>query len=397
MNVHFEGFRQEGLVFINAAQAEQLRHVWVRSEDVLFNITGASIGRVTTAPPEMEGARVNQHVCIIRPTEVLVPKFLSYFLATPEQQALIKSNQVGGTRQAITKAMLLNWQIPLPSGYEQRLIVELLDQAYTVRRQRLEADTLWLRILPALFHRIFGDPTRNEGAWPVEPLGRSLAAIESGWSPICESRPAQNEEWGVLKLGAVTTNHYLDSENKALPAVLTPEPRLEVKKGDLLFSRKNTIELVGACAFVFETQPRMLLPDLIFRLRLRDDSQLHPLFLWGLLTNSGMRSAIQALAGGSAGSMPNISKGRLEGLMIQKPPFSLQEQFAGLVEHVHENTVSAEATRNTIEKLFEAMLHRAFTGKLTARWRERHMNEILEEMEQQPRYLHGDERASCLN
>ena len=66
MNVHFGGFRETGLVFLNDAQAKQLSNVIVEPDDVLLNITGASIGRVTTAPSAMAGARVNQHVTIIR-------------------------------------------------------------------------------------------------------------------------------------------------------------------------------------------------------------------------------------------------------------------------------------------------------------------------------------------
>jgi type I restriction enzyme S subunit len=103
-----------------------------------------------------------------------------------------------------------------------------------------------------------------------------------------------------------------------------------------------------------------------------------------------MRPAIQALASGSAGSMPNISKGRLEGLMIQKPPFPLQQQFADLVQRVHENTIAGEATRAKLKRLFQTILHRAFTGELTARWREAHMKELLAEMEEQARYLNSN-------
>ena len=129
MNVHFEGFRRKGLVFIDNEEAAQLDHVTVQPDDVLFNITGASIGRVTTAPADMAGARVNQHVCILRTTDVLLPRFLAYYMGTPAQQAVLNSNQIGGTRQAVTKAMLLDWTVLLPAPKEQRRIVELLEQA----------------------------------------------------------------------------------------------------------------------------------------------------------------------------------------------------------------------------------------------------------------------------
>jgi type I restriction enzyme S subunit len=69
MNVVFFGFKREGLAYLDERQAAGLENVEVRSGDILLNITGASIGRVTIAPSDMDGARVNQHVCIIRPVD----------------------------------------------------------------------------------------------------------------------------------------------------------------------------------------------------------------------------------------------------------------------------------------------------------------------------------------
>ena len=80
MNVHLSGFKKDGLVYIDSDEAEKLDHVTVQPGDILLNITGASIGRVTTAPESLAGARVNQHVCIIRPKPEIFSPFLAYFL-----------------------------------------------------------------------------------------------------------------------------------------------------------------------------------------------------------------------------------------------------------------------------------------------------------------------------
>ena len=76
MNVHFDGFKYDRLAYLDDAQARALDAVEVRANDVLLNITGAAIGRVTVTPARMDGARVNQHVCIIRPKPELNPSFL---------------------------------------------------------------------------------------------------------------------------------------------------------------------------------------------------------------------------------------------------------------------------------------------------------------------------------
>jgi type I restriction enzyme S subunit len=128
MNVHFAGFVRDGLAFLTDEQANKLKGVIVKAEDVLLNITGASIGRVTTAPKDMDGARVNQHVCIVRPTTEILPAFLQLFLASPVVQNLIADVQVGATREALTKGMIEQFEIPVPSVAEQRRIVAKVDQ-----------------------------------------------------------------------------------------------------------------------------------------------------------------------------------------------------------------------------------------------------------------------------
>lgn len=132
MNVHSTGFRFDGLAFIDDAEARKLDHVIVTADDVLLNITGASIGRVTTAPASLAGARVNQHVCIIRPDNELVSTFLAMFLASPDEQSRIMNVQVGATRQALTKAMVMNWEVPVPPLADQTRIVADVERRLSV-------------------------------------------------------------------------------------------------------------------------------------------------------------------------------------------------------------------------------------------------------------------------
>jgi len=131
LNVHFDRFRREGLAFLDDGQAEELKNVEVRQGDVLLNITGASIGRVTQAPPDLDGARVSQHVCIIRPIEDLLPAFLRWYLASPSQQSLINREQTGATRQGLTKEKILNFIVPVPSLTEQRRIVAKIEELFS--------------------------------------------------------------------------------------------------------------------------------------------------------------------------------------------------------------------------------------------------------------------------
>lgn len=128
MNVHFGKFVRDGLVFIDDQQAAKLDHVTVEAGDVLLNITGASIGRVTVAPDDMAGARVNQHVAIVRSNGELLPRFLQLFLASPTVQDMIDEVQVGATREALTKGMIERFEVPVPTPPAQLRLVERVDQ-----------------------------------------------------------------------------------------------------------------------------------------------------------------------------------------------------------------------------------------------------------------------------
>jgi type I restriction enzyme S subunit len=247
---------------------------------------------------------------------------------------------------------------------EQRRIAEVLDKAEALRAKRRAALAQLDSLTQSLFLDLFGDPVVNSKKWDRRPFSELLEAIDSGWSPVCLDRPATGGEWGILKLGAVTRCEYNALENKALPANEEPDPSIEVKAGDLLFTRKNTYELVAACAFVRATPPKLMMSDLIFRLRIKDNAPVDKVFLQNLLVYPSKRSAIQKLAAGSSGSMPNISKARLLTVLIELPPLDLQREFARRVTAVEKLKTAQRAALAELDALFASLQHRAFRGEL---------------------------------
>ena len=127
MNVVFFGFKRAGLAYLDDAQAAALANVEVRADDVLLNITGASIGRVTVAPTWVDGARVNQHVCIVRTGGAIEPRLLAAYLSSPAMQTQIAGDHYGMTRQALTKAQILGFFVPVPPINEQQRIADKLN------------------------------------------------------------------------------------------------------------------------------------------------------------------------------------------------------------------------------------------------------------------------------
>ncbi|MBX4963976.1 MULTISPECIES: restriction endonuclease subunit S [Rhizobium] len=250
-------------------------------------------------------------------------KWLAYALRSSRIRTLNKAAAVPGLNRndAYLEPVLL------PPLAEQKRIAAILDKADQLHQKRRQAITFLDNLTQSIFLEMFGDPVCNPKSYPTLPLADLLSEIQSGWSPSCLDRPAVDGEWGVLKLSAVTSGTFRSDEQKALPPELAPRTKLEVRKGDILFTRKNTYDLVAACAWVDNVRPKLMISDLIFRLVIRDPGVLAPAFLWATLTNPNFRRQVQALAGGAAGSMPNISKERLRAVEIPLPNALFQHNF----------------------------------------------------------------------
>ena len=321
----------------------------------------ATIGR--TAILGVDGT-TNQAIAGLTPhdPEILLPKYLRRYLDSTVEQL---TSQARGVAQVnINSKILKEIEIPLPPSNAQRSVLEILDQADELRAKRQQAITLLDDLARSIFLDMFGDPVSNMHRWPVVILGDLLSGITSGKSPICLDRSAGVGEWGVLKLGAITKCVYQPSENKALPLNTPPDERYEVHSGDVLFSRKNTRQLVAASVFVKETPAKLLLPDLIFRFEIREDAPLIPRYLHRLLIQSSQRRKIQDLAGGSAASMLNISKNRLSRVEIPLPPADLQVEFSDRIIMVEQLTELHHADLWALDHLFGSLQARAFCNEL---------------------------------
>lgn len=310
-----------------------------------------------------EEACINQHIFKVIPDRRIVdPDYLRRALEA--SLTSMEREAHGATMKHITRDRFLAVRIPLPGLPEQRRIAAILDKADALRAKRREGIAKLDQLLQSVFLDMFGDPVSNPKRWPRVHFADLLDRIESGSSPVCLNRQREDHEWGVLKLGAVTRCVFDATENKALPADAPIDPRLEVRKGDLLFSRKNTYELVAACAYVSKTPSKLLLPDLIFRLCLKDSAPICPRYLQALLTHPRKRKQMQSLAGGSAGSMPNISKAKLNAASIELPPLPLQQQFAFIAGQIEHQKSRFQQSTGGLLALFASLQNRAFSGTL---------------------------------
>lgn len=150
LNVHDRRFKKKNLAFLNDEQAQKLENVIVEKNDVLLNITGASIARSCIAPSEYLPARVNQHVTIIRiESDEISCHFLSYLLTSKpyKEKLLFTGDQAGATRQALTKSQIQDFLIFFPAVSEQKIIVEKLA---SIESQVISLEAIYQQKLTAL-------------------------------------------------------------------------------------------------------------------------------------------------------------------------------------------------------------------------------------------------------
>jgi len=354
---------EQQTLFIDEVTNKALARSQILGGDVLISIAG-TIGRAGIVPDNAPPLNCNQALAIVRTNGDIYRPYLRNWLESNDAQSQMIGATVTGTISNLSLTQIGNLQIPLPPLEEQKRIAEILDRASSLISKRKDAIAKLDTLTQSIFLEMFGDPIANLKGWKRLLFSELLDNIDSGWSPVCSDHQVSNGEWGVLKLGAVTWCEYNPNENKALLPNVKPNLALEVKVGDLLFTRKNTYELVAACVLVRETPPHLMMPDLIFRFRLCSDAPIDSCFLHQLLIYPTKRSNIQKLAGGSSGSMPNISKAKLQTISIEIPPLPLQKEFAQRVEAVEKLKATHRASLTELQSLFASLQHRAFRGEL---------------------------------
>jgi type I restriction enzyme S subunit len=285
-------------------------------------------------------------------------------------------------------------EFPVPPPAEQRRIVDVLEDHLS----RLEAAiaSLWSCVLRlarlragVLSHETAA--SRGQG-WPLRPLAELVDGIEAGRSFSCEQRPARDDEWGVIKVSAMTWGEFRPHENKAVSAGRNVDSRHEIRPGDVLVSRANTEAYVGAPVLVRGTRPRLLLSDKSLRLKVADGVDRE--WLLAVLASPEVRRRISARATGTKDSMRNISQQALLQVKVPVAPTDAQREivqrihlvFSGidrLAGQVHRSMGSAKSLRRSL-------LEAAFSGMLVAQdpndeSAERLLRRIREERDTIPR------------
>ena len=302
-------------------------------------------------------ALLNQHIFKVVFDKTEVDK--QYFVyAVQYHLNEMESKTHGATMKHIVKKDFDNTLIPFPSIEKQAEIAEILSKTYGIIEYRKKELGLLDDLIKARFVEMFGNPATNPKRWETYQLDDCLERIDNGKSFVCSDKQRTGNYPAVLKLSAATYGDYRPNENKALLDECQFVEGAEVHPGDLLFTRKNTPELVGMAAYVHETPVKLMMPDLIFRLV--PNEKMNPVFLWQLINCKEFRPIIQGIAGGSAKSMSNISKERLGKISVICPPRVLQDELLPFVTQVDKSKAVVLKALDEAQLLFDSLMQRYF-------------------------------------
>lgn len=277
-------------------------------------------------------------------------------------------------------------KLRFPPSRDQERIANFLDDktasidALIAEKERLLASLVEWRAAE-LTRICFGEhlspvPTGNPwlphlpNGWKVMRLKHLVTGIEQGWSPECESRLAEPDEWGVLKAGAANAGLFREDEHKALPASLEPLPELEVKARDVLITRASgTADYVGSFAYVYATRPKLMLSDKNFRLKFSGEPELLPELLAWMCNTRVLREQILQFVSGADGLAKNIGSGNLRELWLAVPPTDSQPR---LISELHASRVKLDdLTEHVVEHIARlreyrsSLISAAVTGQMT--------------------------------
>ena len=206
--------------------------------------------------------------------------------------------------------------------------------------------------------------------WDIVAFRRLIHRIEQGWSPVAEDRSATAEEWGVIKLNAVSRGSFRQHEHKTLPAGVRPDARYEIREGDFLLTRSNTPHLVGDVCVVGVVRHQLMLCDLVYRLDLARDKVDRSFLAYWFISPIG-RHQIEVDARGSSQSMVKVSQGIIRAWTVAMPSQDQQQAIAIFLDRKTTRINSLiTKMRQAIDHLIEsrtALISAAVTGKVDVR------------------------------
>ena len=321
----------------------------VNKDAVLVTCIG-SIGKVGIAS-DGEYA-FNQQINAIVPNNGIYPKYLAYAIlqAKPRLEAIANAPVV----PIINKSQFGEFPIYIENDLtQQKKIVEKLDKLNGIINSRKAELNKLDELIKARFVELFGDPIMNPKGWVVKSIGELVTDVRYG-----TSNPAvEGGRYPYLRMNNLTYDGHIDlSDLKFIDVSDNELEKCVVRKGDVLFNRTNSVDLVGKTA-VFEFEEDMVIAGYIIRVRL--NNELLPEVLSQYMNLEAIKDILRNMAKGAV-NQANINAQELQSIMVYVPDPDMQKQFVEIKKQVDKSKSVVQKSLEETRMLFDSLMQSYF-------------------------------------
>ena len=308
----------------------------------------APIGKVAIAGCEMY---CNQGFKNLVCSKQINNRFLYWYLKGHKEY--LNSLGRGATFKEISKAIVENIEICLPTLEKQEKYADILEQCNGIiqikKGQLRKLDTL----VKSRFAEMFGDPIRNPKGWKVVTIGDIVTEVRYG-----TSKPAvEGGKYPYLRMNNLTADGHLDLNDLKYIDISDDEvEKCVVRKGDVLFNRTNSIDLVGKTA-VFDLPDDMVIAGYIIRVRLNE--KILPEVLSQYMNLEALKDILRSMAKGAV-NQANINAQELQSIRIYVPDIELQKQFVEMKDQVDKSKSKIQKSLEETQLLFDSLMQKNF-------------------------------------
>ena len=325
--------------------------------DILYTRVG-SVGEAAIIEKEIDFS-VFVSLTLIKPKHDLIEnRYLKYLLNSASFKARALGSLTGIGVGNLNVSVVREYPIPLPPLKEQKRIAAILDKADAIRRKRQQAIQLADEFLRSVFLDMFGDPVTNPKGFPMGTIRDLVETANYGSS----AKASEFEgEFPILRMGNITYEGAIDLESlKYINLDEKDKPKYLASKGDLLFNRTNSKELVGKTAVYEEDCPMAIAGYLI---RIRPNEKGNNYYLSGYLNSKHGKSTLFGMCKSIVG-MANINAQEVQDIKIMIPPIELQNRYEKIVQETKGKLKTQKTSMGDIESMFSSLSQNAFSGSL---------------------------------
>lgn len=320
------------------------------ANDILIARYGASIGKILTG---LAGAYNVAIMRTIPDTSRIKKLYLYYYLKSPYFQNAILNVGSRAAQAGFNKEDLSKLDIECPELIKQDKIIAVLEKLECIiEKRKIELSNLD-DLIKARFVEMFGDPIQNPKGWEVVTIGDIVTEVRYG-----TSKPAvEGGKYPYLRMNNLTADGHLDLND--LKYIDIPDDEIEkcvVRKGDVLFNRTNSIELVGKTA-VFDLPEDMIIAGYIIRVRLTE--KMLPEVLSQYMNLEALKGILRGMAKGAV-NQANINAQELQSIKVYIPEMELQKQFVKMKEQIYKSKVAVQKALDETQILFDSLMQKYF-------------------------------------